>query len=124
MEKCPCGLPNSYETCCGVFHNSFKHAPTAALLMRSRYAAYVLGKIDYLWETTHVSTRHFHDKVSMKQWAEQSTWLQLQILEVGTQKVRFKAFYLDEKGQNQTHHEASNFVYEAGKWYYVDGIFL
>ena len=49
---CPYGLGMPYEACCGRFISAVSSAPTAEALMRSRYSAYVLGRIDYLKATT------------------------------------------------------------------------
>ncbi|HEX5804075.1 MAG TPA: YchJ family metal-binding protein, partial [Azospira sp.] len=44
---CPCGSDQPYARCCGRWHAG-EPAPSAEALMRSRYAAYVLGLSDYL----------------------------------------------------------------------------
>ena len=59
---CPCGSDAEYGVCCGPLHTGESSATTAEQLMRSRYAAYVLGepiaapertwKRDGVWETT------------------------------------------------------------------------
>jgi SEC-C motif-containing protein len=54
---CPCGLPASYDDCCGRFHRGEATAPTAELLMRSRYAAYVVEDAGHLRDTWHPDTR-------------------------------------------------------------------
>ena len=59
-EPCPCGLPAPYDACCGRFHRGESAAPTAELLMRSRYAAFVVGDAGYLRDTWHPSTRPRH----------------------------------------------------------------
>ncbi len=56
-DPCPCGLPASYDSCCGRFHRGETAAPTAELLMRSRYAAFVVEDAGYLRDTWHPSTR-------------------------------------------------------------------
>jgi SEC-C motif domain protein len=58
-EPCPCGGPASYATCCGRWHEGVQHlmAPTAEVLMRSRYSAHALGLPQYLLDTWHPSTR-------------------------------------------------------------------
>jgi SEC-C motif-containing protein len=52
---CPCGSSN-YAQCCKPYHDGAA-APTAEALMRSRYSAYVLGLMDYVYATWHASTR-------------------------------------------------------------------
>jgi SEC-C motif-containing protein len=42
-EPCPCGLPATYFSCCGRYHQGEQagRAPTPEALMRSRYSAFV-----------------------------------------------------------------------------------
>jgi SEC-C motif domain protein len=54
---CPCGLPSSYDACCGRLHRGEVAAPTAELLMRSRYSAFAVGDADYLHATWDPRTR-------------------------------------------------------------------
>jgi SEC-C motif-containing protein len=55
---CPCGLNARYTDCCGRFHDGplRLQAPDAEALMRSRYSAYVLDRLDYLRDTWHPDT--------------------------------------------------------------------
>jgi len=52
---CPCGLGPAYADCCGRWQHSA--APTADLLMRSRFTAFVRGDAAYLLRTWHPRTR-------------------------------------------------------------------
>ncbi len=52
-KMCPCGSERRYTECCGSYHKRQKEAPDAEALMRSRYSAFVLKDIDYLWHTLH-----------------------------------------------------------------------
>lgn len=96
--------------------------------MRSRYAAFVCGKIDYLVETTLPTKRTADLKGDCRLTCESIRWVGLEI--VGTSqgnfsdkagKVEFKASYF-EKGRVRIHHEHSHFRRKEGKWYYVDGV--
>jgi SEC-C motif domain protein len=49
---CPCKSNSLYKNCCGRYHLGEK-APSALLLMRSRFSAYALGLSDYIISTTH-----------------------------------------------------------------------
>ena len=53
---CPCGLGNSYETCCGPIHGGAR-AATALQVMRARYSAFAVGREDYLLASWHPDTR-------------------------------------------------------------------
>lgn len=56
VNACPCGLPARYPACCGRFHQGGS-APSAELLMRSRFSAFAVGDAGYLLRTWDVSTR-------------------------------------------------------------------
>lgn len=126
MSLCPCGSRQDYDVCCQPFHNG-EAAPTAESLMRSRYAAFEKGQTDYLAKTLTPKSLEDFDQEETAKWAASATWKKLDIVntsagqeadEKGT--VEFKAYFkLD--GQQQIHHEISNFIKTDGRWYYVDG---
>lgn len=122
MSACFCGSTRSYAECCGQLHSGAKNALTAEALMRSRYSAYVLDLEAYLLSTWHVSTRpeslHLADQPA-------SQWLGLEVRRHARQGddraiVEFVARYR-VAGRGYRLHETSNFVREAGCWFYVDG---
>ncbi|RYD69201.1 MAG: hypothetical protein EOP55_24335, partial [Sphingobacteriales bacterium] len=41
MMICPCGTELEYENCCQPNHLRVTNTPTAEMLMRSRYSAFV-----------------------------------------------------------------------------------
>ena len=49
---CPCGSGRAYAACCEPFHAGGE-PPDAVALVRSRYAAFVVGVHDYLVRTLH-----------------------------------------------------------------------
>jgi SEC-C motif-containing protein len=96
--------------------------------MRSRYTAFAVREMDYIYNTHHESTRKDLDMDGVKSWALNSEWLGLEILgtEKGTEKdsegkVEFKCKF-NFNGNEQTHHELSTFSKENGQWYFVDGV--
>ncbi|MDQ8208295.1 YchJ family metal-binding protein [Coraliomargarita sp. SDUM461003] len=126
--KCPCASGLEYEGCCQAYHTRPGTAPTAEALMRSRYAAYVLGEIDYLLATTHPTERQPDLAAGYRSTAESIQWMGLEVVstfqggkndKIG--KVEFKASYV-QAGQRAIHHEKSRFKRHAGQWYYLDGI--
>ena len=56
-EICPCGSRTPYDACCGRLHRGAALAETPEELMRSRYAAYAVGDVDYVFRTWHPRTR-------------------------------------------------------------------
>lgn len=124
MGSCYCDSGKPYDACCGRLHAG-EPAPTAALLMRARYSAYVLSLENYLLATWHVDTQpaslDFSDSHKTK-------WLGLEImrhtiLDSHHAQVEFVARY-KTGGQSAVRlHEISDFVFENGKWFYVSGVF-
>ena len=121
MSYCHCGSGILFPDCCEPYISGTQNAPTAEALMRSRYTAYCLQQADYLMETTHVSTRKYHDKEGILAFASQNHWLRLEILKTAGTVVEFKAYYLDNSSNPKVHHEKSVFKKEENSWYYVDG---
>ncbi|AFL67753.1 YchJ family protein [Sulfurospirillum barnesii] len=123
---CPCGSQKSYETCCEPYHRN-KNAPTCEALMRSRYSAFVFSLVDYLYETTHPSTRSKQLKEEIAFTCKGLAWTGLSVLEtwqggmsdkVG--KVSFRASFVQE-GREGVHVEHSRFKRFGKAWMYVDG---
>ena len=90
--------------------------------MRSRYAAYATGRLDYVFRTWHPRTR----PVDVEP-APGVTWSGLEVLrtEAGgtddaTGTVVFRASYRTSDGDHVLR-EASRFERRAGRWVYVDG---
>lgn len=120
IRLCACHSGIAYAQCCEPLHLG-QPASNAEALMRSRYAAYVLGLQAYLLASWHASTRPVVLDIS-----EPTKWLGLQVLRhelldethalvefVARYKVNGRAFRL---------HEISRFVLEQGHWLYVDGL--
>lgn len=121
--NCPCCSGKTYENCCEPFHLAKENPENPEQLMRSRYTAFAKVLTDYLVETTHFSTQKLHDAKDIEDWAKSNKWLKLEIVFAKDDKVRFRAFYQDQKGDIYEHDELSTFKQENGKWFYVDGEF-
>ncbi len=123
---CPCGTGAAYGACCGRFHAGAP-APTALALMRSRYAAYVRGEIDYLIETHDPETRAAMDVAAATAWSRDTAWAGLEIVATSagarddeTGVVEFIARGAT-RGEPFVLHERSRFRRDEGRWVYVDG---
>ncbi|KEQ15395.1 hypothetical protein GZ77_01735 [Endozoicomonas montiporae] len=121
---CPCGSGHTYLHCCQSFHNG-KAASTAEQLMRSRFCAYYLKKVDYLLKTTWPRQHDGLDKAGIMKRADSTEWTRLDVLrteagQAGDRKgiVEFKAWYRDGSGES-AHHETSDFILENGQWYFI-----
>ena len=96
--------------------------------MRSRYTAFAKGAVEYLIATHHPAQRQPDDDHVLRVSLRDTTWLSLRVLTAPPIRgdkgvVEFVAFYRNQGTLGQLH-ERSNFVREAGRWYYVDGLRL
>ena len=122
-KPCPCGRttakgqPMALAACCGLFHAG-EAAPDAESLMRSRYSAYVVGRIEYLLATWHPSTAPGELELSPVKWLGLDVRHAEETGDAGV--VEFVA-RLRVNGRAQRMHEMSSFVRQDGRWYYIDG---
>ncbi len=126
---CPCGrtgpaakgarvLP--WVQCCAPALADVRSIADAEALMRSRYTAFVLGRVDHLLATWHPSTRPAELTLD-----DGVKWLGLEVrrhrvLGADQAEVEFVA-RSRAAGRGQRLHEISRFVREDGQWYYLDG---
>ncbi|OLT07186.1 zinc-binding protein [Kocuria sp. CNJ-770] len=120
--RCPCGTGENYGACCGRFHRG-RSAPTAELLMRSRYSAFAAGDEEYLLATWHPGTRPASVALD-----PQLRWYRLDVHAAdgggpfeSEGRVEFSAHWRDGSGARGRQRERSRFVREDGRWFYVDG---
>lgn len=119
QQPCPCGSGTTYDACCGRLHRGAEQAATPEELMRSRYAAYVVGGTvgdDHVFRTWHPRTRP----------ADVTTdpalvWTGLEILRAEGDVVEFAAHYT-YGGVDRVLHETSRFERRAGRWCYVEPV--
>lgn len=123
---CPCGRTGArgqglaFESCCGRYLDNPTPAPDAEHLMRSRYSAFVLERVDYLKSSWHASTRPAD--LSLE---PDVKWLGLEVkshraTDADHAEVEFVA-RSRVGGRGQRLQEKSRFVREGGRWFYVDG---
>ncbi|MEJ9080181.1 YchJ family protein [Gordonia malaquae] len=121
-RRCPCGSGETLAACCGRFLSGGV-APTAEVLMRSRFTAFAVGDREYLLDTWHPSTRP-----SSVDLDEGTRWLHLEIVDVVDGSlfddagiVEFTAVYRDADGRGDMT-ERSTFERVDGRWLYVSGV--
>lgn len=128
---CPCGSQKKYKKCCKVFHNG-SLAPTAQLLMKSRFSAFAASEANYIIKTTHKENPDFSDdlvswKASILSFCHVTSFEKLDILEViegETESfVTFKATLTQEE-KDCSFIEKSRFLKENGAWLYHSGEFI
>ncbi|MBA2368893.1 MAG: hypothetical protein H0V82_07720 [Candidatus Protochlamydia sp.] len=125
---CLCCSGKLYETCCKIFHDGIL-PKTALELMRSRYSAYALQKVDYVIDTTHPSNPHFRQdreqwKIEILNFCQNTQFEDLKIMEfIDGEKESIVTFHamLLQQGKDASFIEKSFFEKINGKWLYQNG---
>jgi SEC-C motif-containing protein len=90
--------------------------------MRSRYSATVLGRLDYLLDTWHPSTR----PANLEPMPPGLRWLGLEVRRHAMQDADHATVEFVARnrfaGRATRLHETSRFVREGGRWLYLDGV--
>lgn len=118
--KCPCGQEGlAYKECCEVYISGRRPAPSPVKLMKSRYTAFSLSKLEYIQ-----NTQTFKLETNLN---TELNWIKLEILNVFQQGlkdleafVEFKAYY-SLQSEFGCLHEKSYFIKQGGVWFYVSG---
>lgn len=126
-RPCPCTSKSTFDKCCEPYLTGRKVPETAEALMRSRFSAYAMRKVDYLIATTCEEERSKLDREELESYCRTISCISLKITqteaggpgdETGT--VLFYAS-LQANGKRMLHRELSRFIRENGRWVYVDG---
>jgi len=120
MQLCYCKSGLKFSECCEPILRVLEVPQSALALMRSRYSAYCLGDVNYLQATTHDHSWTDEELKFIQDWADNSEWQHLEIIDSSENMVEFKAYYIYEKKQH-LHHEKSTFLKVNDMWKYVDG---
>lgn len=110
----------AFDACCGRYLDHDTPAPDAESLMRTRYSAFVLERVEYLKASWHSSNRPAN--LTLEPGVK---WLGLavkrhRLIDADHAEVEFVA-RSRVGGRGQRLHETSRFVREGGRWFYVDG---
>jgi SEC-C motif-containing protein len=121
---CPCGSGERYSNCCRRWHRG-EEPPDAVTLMRSRYSAYALGEVEYLWKTLdpqHPDRQRPQPEVlaGYRAFCRSLRFARLRILDHSGDRVLFHA-ELYAKGKERSFAEVSRFRLIDGGWRYLDG---
>ena len=127
MSLCPCQSGSELTSCCQIILDDASRAGSALALMRARYTAYALQRMDFVYDSTHPDARADIDREAMEQWSRMAQWTGLEIIDAGhpdtreaQDEVEFKAHFLVQ-GVAQIHHERSQFRFDQQRWWFVDG---
>ena len=117
--KCPCGSGRAFADCCEPYIEGAALPSDAEQLMRSRYTAFTLQRMDYVAATWHPDFRpsDLEADVALR-------WIGLAVMDVKSggdeAQVEFEARYLNN-GRLDALHERSDFRLEQGRWWYTRG---
>lgn len=128
---CPCSSGLRYRECCARYHRGEAEAPDAETLMRSRYSAFALREVEYLWRTLHPEhpdrARPKEEVVrELRAVASAHKYPKLQVLDrqltdtADTSVVLFHA-RIFETGKDRSFVERSEFRHDGTGWRYLSG---
>ncbi len=134
QQQCPCGSGHSLDQCCRPYMDGAAWPGDAETLMRSRYSAYVLGRYQWLVDSTHPDYREGISVEKLTEQAKDVQWLRLDVdraeNDVPAGKngelfdvVEFHAYY-EMEGIPRQLGERSFFARHDEKIFYVDGVAL
>ena len=121
-SPCPCGSKIKYKKCCKKYHEDAR-AKDALSLMKSRFCAFAVGRIDYI-----IKTSTFQDDYEkLKAFSDGCEFKKLEILEFVDGKdeafVTFRATIFCQ-GSDASFTEKSRFIKQNGEWLYESGEIL
>ena len=122
---CPCGRNAKYKKCCRRWHTGAP-APTPEDLMRSRFAAYSLGLVDYILSTSHPEGPHGtpEQRDSVAEFCARTDFQGLEVLSAREDGLHGEvSFYarLSVDGRDESFGERSTFRRVDGRWLYHSG---
>ncbi len=123
MTLCPCTSGRPLSECCGPLIDGAP-AASAEALMRSRYAAFVLGRLDHLDTTLAPEKRDDVDHAEVEASSRDAQGLGLEVrsaVEDGDSATVEYVARFRVHGQQIAHHELARFRREDGRWLYEDG---
>lgn len=130
-QTCPCNTGLAYAACCGPLHAGELQAADPSALVRARFSAFALGRVDYLYETLHSA----HDDhavgkdryvAALGQSIKHVQYRSLRILDTrpadphGVAQVLF-AVTASRLRRDASFIEQADFAEEAGSWRYILG---
>lgn len=129
---CPCGLGLRYDECCAPYHRGRAEPISAEVLMRSRFAAFARGELDWLWTSLHPD---HDDRAEPREavlahlregLARGVVYESLEVLDTrppdaeGVARVLFYA-RVRARGRDVSFVELSSFAHDGAGWRYLFG---
>lgn len=127
--SCPCGRGAKLKRCCGRIHEGAPASPPE--LVRARYAAFVLGKVRFIMDTTHPTAPHFRTdraawRAELQEYCRRVSFGGLEIHGHEIDEPRGEAFVtftvaMQVDGRDAGFAERSRFLRDGNRWRYVSG---
>lgn len=123
--RCPCDSDLDFSICCEPYLNGIEIPKTPEALMRSRYTAYSLKKLDYIQDTMFGPAAQGFDLKHALDVAERTHWRGLEVAPPSPPKdnigwVTFIAHY-QYNNEDFRIFEKSEFRKKNDKWFYYTG---
>ncbi len=129
---CPCSSGERYRQCCAPYHRGEAEPPDAEHLMRSRYSAYALREVGWLWKSLHPEhpdrARPEAEVLrELRAFAGSHKFPGLVVMDrsppdaTGTARVLFFAKVF-EQGKDRSFVERSDFRHDGTGWRYHSGV--
>lgn len=126
LSLCPCGSQKKFTDCCEPLISGTQPAASPEALMRSRYTAFTLQDVDYLFSSMTPELQQHTDREDMQDFAEEvDSWVRLEVIDATPSaadategNVEFAAYFMYD-GEQQRIHENSQFVKQDGQWFYA-----
>ena len=129
MSRCRCTSRKAAKRCCAPYHAGVP-APSPSALMRSRFAAYALGLVDYIIATTDAAGPQWQSdtnawRAEITRFSQHTRFADLELLDApdaidNEGFVSFRAT-LEQAGKDASFAERSRFVRRDGRWLYSSG---
>lgn len=121
FEYCPCKSGDKLIDCCGKIIDGLTVASTPQELMRSRYTAFVLANVKYLYKSMTEDLQNKFNQDEVRAWTQNIKWVGLvvfdEVISGKDGEVEFEAVY-KEDGKVNSIHEHSTFINRDGFWLY------
>lgn len=120
---CLCYSGRLYGECCEPYHSGLP-ATNGLILMRTRFCAYAMGRIDYILATTAPHSSHRNDLAKdLIAFCQNTQFLNLEVLDFVEEGCKACVTFqptLKQQGQIISYLEKSSFDKIGERWFYVE----
>jgi SEC-C motif-containing protein len=121
ISACPCCSGRPYESCCLPILEG-RHATTAEALVRSRYTAFAMKRLDHVENTHAPEIKDDFNRAEAERIAEEFEWSNLRIHKASEDGDEAEIEYVMQVRKDKaliTKAAKSRFRKESGRWLFV-----